>query len=46
MRNALSTDQVIHVNSDTTIEFETTLEYIDRLRDNNPEISENQNTPI
>ena len=38
VRNALSTDQVIHINTDTTIEFGTTIEYIDRLKKDNPEI--------
>ncbi len=38
VRSALSTDQVIHVNTDTTIEFETTLEYIDRIKSDYPEI--------
>lgn len=38
VRNALSTDQIIHLYSDTTIEFETTHEYMERLKTDSPEI--------
>lgn len=38
VRNALSSDQIIHVNTDTTIEFDTTIEYINRMKIENPEI--------